>query len=1052
MYFIKNVALYAQAQQGTPTRIDNIQNVYKLFSEDEEVKKVTDLIRSKHEDGIKNGFKTINKTPYQKDKQRLLQSVVFSGDIDRSNKDYYTHSGRISVDIDENTKEDLTIFRRLIKDNRIQCIEALGSSISGHISSALWSTILVDIPEAIQSDYKAKEALHKRYFEYIKQLFNSIVLVSEEDKTKYQDKYIICLPISFFLMYDITSGYELNIIAGTGDLKRTRYITHDADLIVRAAKAIELTDLEEAEARNKTTNKLNKIIGSLSNIEASDLFDACHKFAIEKGFSYTPGQKKNYLSRFSIAGVLFGIPEEEIRSYILKNIHPDEDGDFITYPYKKYIDSYGSQQHKVKIKQNSFLPMNVAAKPFLTFDEHFSKSYKFNDLLNETNKTKRSLLIVPTGSGKSYASLKHIRPYYKKLYPGKVFVMVTPLNAITKQLAKEADDMQIICEGETTHFHAGFEDSICTAASFINWSQRLKQEDRLKDIILIFDEAHELITGAAYQKFDSFEPIFDDVFKVIGLSATPLSPLINYLKFKPFVCVRLNNPKVNIEYTRTTKKELIHSVLNRVNKHVKYKTLYFYNDKTVIELLAKTAQKQGLKADFIHAKNKHTDKALIYNSIVNDNIIPEELDHLFSTKLLAYGTSITNVQNIVFITKNNDKDFLEFIQAIARSRAAEINVSCFIVEAEVPGTSQVNKYDFDYKTIGKKIDKYRLQATAYNEDKLNLIKDGDTNGVKKHYTLLENLPDDYRRYIKLSAVTGLYIVDVLNLFADQYKGITQSTTADNFIRFMSTIPNATITENKADIITSPEDLDAAEVIGKEMQDLKDADISLIKGLFITDKNALFNHIRKTTEDRSFKRKLSKHVTPTLQKLDEDDLLAINRRIGSVERFIKRYIYLKSSFERSDSFNDTTILDIIFLGNRKYGLRAKQLRSHYNIILIKNEDKGLIKDTANRQATGRHTQKVTRAHLKLIKFAEAIQGVKVELSDVLKRAEQEPFFDTLGLNSRTFTDELKMFFACNIKKTNALRYITINNKLAWSDLISDDIELLYTKEGKFNVVT
>ena len=1027
---ISNISFYAKNQLGTPSKVATIKDIYNLIAEDHQLKKDTFAIVEKHREGILSNLKGISKTSYQEDKKNALNGVCWSGNVDRSQKEpSFYHTGLINIDIDENTTEDLRLFRDMIRADKFPFISACGLSISGHINSHCWINANIEVPEEIQFKYKELETLHKSYAKAISKALSNIVIAANDSKQEFNhnEDFVIYLPIETLRLKGIKSGHRLNIVCGASDIKRLRYVTHDDRLIIRNnAKAITLEELKNFEARQDKKRDIKRMEDKMLNVIAKDHFDYCHQYAQKSGYEYTPGQRNSYLLYFSVCANLLGIPYEETLNYLLATYEDIGNKDSIKYPYKTNTESFGQWKHKANIKQKNFLPMEVKTETFLTFNKYLSDSKDFDKLQTKIIETKNTLLIVPTGSGKTHSALSDIYQNIKRIHKDKVFIFINPLKAITEQNGTKEGlpSLQVLCEGHTSYMVASFVDTISTYNSFMKWCEVLHQEDRLKDVILVIDEIQEMILASGYQNISALPYIANQCFKTIGLTATPLTPLISEYNFTPIKCERLQNPEVNINYLRTTKNKLNKVLLSFGNDHKEDKVLYFYNSKEGIEKLQKAYTKKGLKAEYFHADIKRNDKH-VYNHLIKEGTLPSDVDHLFSTKILGFGTSFKSLDHIVYVTRNTSKDLLEFMQSYARLREDNINVTVILVEPINAKEKKQRQYDFDLNQIHK-IEK-ELQATA---DSFNLANDKlILEGVQP---LKDNLPTIYK-YIRRNAFTNVYFVDKLALLNDQYQRIINSISTEDFLHFIGSIPNVTLTDiNEQKAILTAEDQKIIEDIEQEHQEDKKQDIELLKDLFHENADIILKYIKEETEDDKLKKAINKLRVLTYIEVNKDQEALINKRFTMVQNAVKRYLKL---FEDFPTINKTQLIDICFFDSYKYGQTIKQLNTLYNVQRSNDSD---LQETIRTDAKGRHKLNILKAHLELISFFSKCKE-KESIDDLHNKIKSVDFYNVLCLNAKTWTKEVEMLF--NIKKirTNKERLIKIGERIHLEDVLHVKIQ-------------
>lgn len=1037
-----HIAHYKAGQLGTPSGTVSISDIYEQIRTDEHTRSVTQYIQHKHREGIADSFKSVSKTPYQADKKNLLDAVTFSGNIDRSagKKPDFHHNGRINLDIDEgNSPEDLQVLRRLIKTGHFPYVEACAYSISGFHNRHLWINAVIEIPEDFQGNYDKLEDLHKRYHQALSHALKDIILIDLECTDRFSpDQTVIRLSAETLQLLKIRSGHQLSIqVGGADDVKRIRYITADPGIVVRCeAKPVKYEDLLKFEAYQEQKRKVTDMEGTALKIVASDTFDFCHQFAEGKGYTYQDGQKQLYLANFCIGANLVGIPEEETRTYILSNIHPVEDGDFIRYPYKAYKDSFAVWKGKVQISQKTFLPMDVQADTFMTFNKYLEDSPDFPKLLDKLCNTDRSVLIVPTGSGKTTTTISTLYDRLKAQFPDKVFIYVSPLTAITQQVGIKTD-MQILCEGMTSSRSAIFEDSICTIKSFIDWSERLHLEGLLKDVILVVDELHELITASTYQQTGSLPYIFEEVFKVIGLTATPLTPLLTDYGFQAVKCDRITAPAINIECKRIKKDQLYKTLTAYGNNHRKEKTLYFCNSKDTIEKQAKGLKRKGLNADFFHADVKKKN-AETYRHLIEQGTLPDGVDHFFSTKLLGFGTSFKGLDGIVYVTYDRSKDFLDFVQSIARLREDRINVTLILVEPKNENTRKHRLYNFDGNALRREAKQLQKTADNWNRYTQDILQ----SGIEP---LKDSLPDNLKQFIKYNKLSGKYYVDTLRLYGDQYERIIQSCTGEDMVNMIRTmIPNVSFVEGTQEAVISEQDQQIIDQVEQEHQESREADTEALKMLFKEKPDQVLRYMAKHSEtEPDLKDKIKDTLPLTIINLENEEAELVDRRFNIALYVTRRYIRLTNNYK--DRIDQERKVDFCFLSSYNW---KRQLHQLYSLDNIERMESGEDMVTASRQsAKGEDILTVTIAQAQLVSFCMQYQDKEMTAGELYGLLKDKDFFQVLQLNKKTWTEEVKCFFHLHRRRTNKERLLVIGERQTLKEQLTGDIlenAVLYRK--------
>ena len=484
---VKRLCSYYKAGQMSKT--DSVQDrfeIYKLIQSDT-FKSATDYILNAHREGIREGFQTIPKGQYQQDKKRLLSSVCFHGEVDRS-ADLpadFVHSGVISLDADGNGKEKQTALWSLIQSGRLVYVEAAAFSVSGSLTGDLWINIKIEIPAAGQKVSRRLKSLLKLSADH-----SYIELV-----TALHDGYFRALARLFKkeIDFDLTTK---------SDLKRMRYLAAAKDLYLEAeAKTYDLAALEVVlEELEKAQIEVQGFERAALNIEASDAFTFAEQFAQIK-YKYIEGQRTHYINRIAIACNLLGVQQSDVDTYIQQtyryfDVYPKKD--VVSYPYRKYRESFGLWSSRLRTPE---------APADHCFD--LTPGQKLSDLTDDLaaliHKKQFIDLKAGTGTGKSYAAALTL-PAKLKALNGCKTVIVCSLNA---KAEKDAQQYGLpILTGEALK-RAGMgaadlkkqawkSDVILTSQNYFP-SIAKRAFSKGEKLNVIIDESHSLISGFGYR-------------------------------------------------------------------------------------------------------------------------------------------------------------------------------------------------------------------------------------------------------------------------------------------------------------------------------------------------------------------------------------------------------------------------------------------------------------------------------------------------------------------------------------------------------------------------
>ena len=478
---MKTVSFYSAGQLSTPSRQLTIQEAYQLFQSG--LQEETAHIQRTYHNDLQDNFPA-GKTAYQADKKRLLPGIAFAGNIDRSLIDQdFQHSSLLTLDVDENTPDQLADLFSLIKSGRLVYIEAAARSVSGFVTGALWVNIRVQVPEDV---FK----LPKR----LKTLLNI-----KDQMTRFEA--LSRLQEGYWKAFQHLFKKELRISIGSAgkDLKRVRYIAHDPDLYLNDDAQVYRLDLLEAILNDlqKQKDKDQEGFDHLAvDIQADDAFSFAEAFAEAKGYKFEKGQRHLFLTTFSIATNLLGVDQSQTEDYIKTRFSQPINGNFVSYPYQHYADSFGRWKYRI--------PAAEKAPDFVFELKEGQRLSDHADQLADLIITHKKIdLKSGTGTGKNYAVVRHIAPLLK-VKTGLKTVIICSLNA---KAEKDADQYSLpYITGEALR-KAGqqkqqvFKEALkadlllCNQNAFPKIAAYL--HSRGQQIHSVIDEAHTLITGSA---------------------------------------------------------------------------------------------------------------------------------------------------------------------------------------------------------------------------------------------------------------------------------------------------------------------------------------------------------------------------------------------------------------------------------------------------------------------------------------------------------------------------------------------------------------------------
>ena len=297
-----------------------------------------------------------------------------------------------------------------------------------------------------------------------------------------------------------------------------------------------------------------------------------------------------------------------------------------------------------------------------------------------------SHIIAPTGSGKGYWMCKHLTT--KR-------IVCVPTQALVGDFASSYGGS--VYHGDTKDLHN--ENLIVVTYDSLSSLQNALSELSLfaKDYILFIDEVHNVV--AAGYRLQALNSMMDIVgqFKAYHLVTA------TYL--------HCEHPMWNVPAHVFTSESIIPKTIQPMGYTDSVSTVvslsnYAKSVNTLMCLVLNDTQEDGklgaVKAAIttntgcINSKTKHT---ALYDAIINDNMLPADLDVLICTSILKEGNSILNNYDNVIVVFNGVYHPIEIEQFCARFRNTKhitgIVLKKDVVEATQSVDIEVEDYDYD---------------------------------------------------------------------------------------------------------------------------------------------------------------------------------------------------------------------------------------------------------------------------------------------------------------------------------------------------------------------
>lgn len=267
--------------------------------------------------------------------------------------------------------------------------------------------------------------------------------------------------------------------------------------------------------------------------------------------------------------------------------------------------------------------MNEALHILQKYWGHESFRYPQEDIINAVLENKDTLVLLPTGGGKSICF-----QIPAMLKPG-ICIVISPLVALIKDQATTLNSKKIktlALTGSIKHqdLDRTLDNAIYGGYKFLYMSpERLKQElvmDRIRQMpvnLIAIDEAH-----CISQWGNDFRPSYKDIallrepfphVPMIALTATATQKvrddIVHNLKFdKPLVFIK-SFARQNLSYQVIKSENKFQKTKKLLDKHLGSSIIYVRNRKATVAI-AKHLKSQGITADYYHGGIPAEDKQL----------------------------------------------------------------------------------------------------------------------------------------------------------------------------------------------------------------------------------------------------------------------------------------------------------------------------------------------------------------------------------------------------------------------------------------------------------
>jgi hypothetical protein len=395
------------------------------------------------------------------------------------------------------------------------------------------------------------------------------------------------------------------------------------------------------------------------------------------------------------------------------------------------------QQHKngsLVVIKNNYLKVdttNLKVKKYL--GEQEDEIYKL------IQKYKRIAIDAPTGAGKTTLLLNIIE--LLKL-TGRKAVFVAPTQILTKAIFEDAKNKyintSILCGGVPTDLN------YLDSSLIISTYDKLTHVTDIENRVLIVDESHNLVSAYSYRNeaIKYFQIAIHNAQKTVLLSGTHNDLMLNVFDFHKVKIQVEQQQIVNVlNYVCKSEKDRLTQLLTLLD----YNTSQF-NDNIDIVLFNSEKQLQIIKETVI--KNYDLEESqvciitsnekdgAVYQSIINDKIIPKGIKLVLTTCILAEGISInnTNISSLIAVSTHQQKLSTELLkQFSARLRnLKEVDLHLILQSEKILNSSYLdNKLSiFESDVLSAKAQIIKAKSIVKNRSEyLNNAYDYDSTFI-----------------------------------------------------------------------------------------------------------------------------------------------------------------------------------------------------------------------------------------------------------------------------------------------------------------------------------
>lgn len=630
-------------------------------------------------------------------------------------------------------------------------------------------------PSKLKLDYFLYSGYCKKHHSNNNLEYNSFIQVDID--FKFSGGYILANEVKenlkqfnfVFISAISPSGYGVRAIVKTSNFDKNKHLETSKQLISHLSEKLEIetkcfdvlgasqpsfetydpTCYFNLDCSNFIPN-FDKIQRDLKNVAQMEFkpclsnvyneFELAVKYAIEKtGQGFVDGNKYLFVNRFSICANLLGIDQKLAREYVRLNYFDKSffDGTCNAFesPYLSYGRFFGIWKYKVKELRESTLTTKIQA----------NKGQRLNDVIdiNNLNNLKNSLIIAPTGTGKTYwiSGLKHKR------------IIIVPTAKMVEQVAKEYNATPFYAKAKGDILHSDY--IVTTYNSFAYVVKILDSKGLTKNFIAYIDEFHNTTTSTSkdYQlkQLTQVVELLPKFKYWIAVTATQL------YNFHPYF---QNTPKYEISIPKAAKNAYFVDATNPVKSICDLVKMSVRNNRFAMVLHNNTSDTGSLhtiktllaNVEGVAYFNSRTKDSHYFKELSNLSKLNPNIKALVCTTVIKEGTNINNNYEFDIIISGQFHP-IEVEQFCNRPRKPKA-VNIYILRPKQKDNS--NKLDVDFNSY-----KYAQLLKKQCNNRILELNNYDPYCYESQL-LLERKVYNSINYLPLKNIGTKYQIDWLN--------------------------------------------------------------------------------------------------------------------------------------------------------------------------------------------------------------------------------------------------------------------------------------------------